>query len=275
MRETAVPFESRLSPATIAAVAMWLASVAAVPAVLKLSVLGRLARAGGEPLPVLLFTTALLTTVVAHYAPRARSMHRAIVICVLVAPLLGAINVGLSAAILHAMGGQLVEGVAFFFIGSLFGLLMGAPVGLAFGIGFLVPTVCTVRDREVASHAVVERSLRTVGLWLLAWGFIVLACLRFDAWTLSLPAALCFGVGGLGAAVGIALTLRRERWLERVRDGRISGWAIEPRDDRHDEEDLRPFVHQSETDCEDVLVRRIDMATPYRDRANAVPIALL
>lgn len=275
MRPDGVPSElRRLPPAATATAAVMIASVASAPAVLRLV---------GFPQPkplehalpwVLMISTALLTSWLAVRAPRATTVKRAVMWCLLGAPSLGVLNVGLSAILLQLSDGYIDQIPQTFILAVTFGSVIGGPAGLLYGVSFLVPVVTGVRGGLVASHAAAEHSLLITGTWLLAVCTIASWVLRKAPLGPALPAALG-GVVGLGAACfGLLLTLRRRHWLRRVRQGRVHGWTIEPWDEHIEQRDLRPFMHRERHRCWNVLVRRIDDASPYR-AAGDTPFALV
>lgn len=268
----AVPFESgRLTPAFVAGTGIMLASVAVSPAVL---VITRLLSPHqlGEVATTVMISTALLTTIVALRAPRALTAGRAAGTCMLLSGLLGAVNVGLSMFLIELSSGDLGAALRWLVGGSLLGIFVGGPIGLFFGAGFIFPATAAVRARDGASYAAVDHTLFVVGLWLAAVGAVALGLIGVSS-PLGLPAHIaCAGGAGAAAAGGLGL-LRRHRWLRRVREGHVTGWAIETRDTRAEELTLRPFVHRSAAGCGNVLVRRENEGA-YRLRGDATPIAL-
>ncbi len=252
---------------------MILASVSGAPAALAaLGLIGHGVSRGGLLAPWVMVSTLLLSTAMAYLVLRAGTARRAGYRCVLVAPPLGAINVGLSLALMNLFSGTLGESVRMLFAGSLLGVAVGAPVGLVYGLAFVAPAVAAVHGRMGASHAAGERALMIIGGWLSAASFLALALQQASPWLLVVPAMVGLVVGAVVALVGGAHTLRRRHWLRRVRRGTMPGWSIEPRSERAHDAALRPFVNASESRCPNLLVR-CQVAGAYRDRADAVPVA--
>jgi hypothetical protein len=217
----------------------------------------------------LMVSTGLLTALLARIALRAQSEGRGALSCVLFGAVLGAVNVGLSLAILECLEGDVLEAMSMLFFGSLMGIVVGAPVGLLYGACFTVPSMAAHRVRRLRSHTGVEHTLTTVGLWLLVVSLVPIAILGTS--TLAAPAWLALGAGALSALAGIVGMMRRKLWLRRVREGEIRGWSVELREDRPHDDALRPFAHRPVATCRHVLVRSIDDASPYR--ADAIPVA--
>lgn len=270
----AVPFESRrLSPAIVASTGIMLASVAASPAALIVAPFRASPFQLDVAAPMVMVSTALLTPIVAFKAPRALTAGRAVGTSVLLAGLLGALNVGLSLFLLELMGGDLGKALRWLLAGSLMGIFFGTPIGLIFGAGFIVPARTAVHARDGASYAAVDHTLFVVGTWLAIIGAGTVCIIGMSS-LLALPASIACVGGTIAAAAGAFGLLRRHLWLRRVRRGHVSGWAVETRDARPEELTLRPFLGRSGAACWNVLVRREGDASPYRLRADATPIAL-
>lgn len=266
-----LPFETRgPSPALVAGLGMVFAAVAAAPAVLE--VLGLVTKFDDQAPLATMISTGMLTAVLAYVVLRARTVTRAVGWCVLLATVFGALNVGLAVSFIGFMDEGPITAIKLLLVGCLMGVAVGSPAGLIFGVTFVVPSTVAHAGRNVGSHAAAERTWALVGLWLMVvttWPLFVLQAFV----PLAIPAWVAFGLGAVTFSIGGLRLLSRWYWLHRVRTGRIAGWSIEPREDRPEDHELRPFVHRPETDCWNVLVRHVDGATAYRDR-DAVPVAL-
>lgn len=264
-----LPFRSTgdETPARVTSLALVIASTASAPTVLVILGLD------GERsfyVPVMISTT-ILSAIVAYFAPRARTIGRSVAWCLVGAALLGALNVGVGAAIMALSEGQSLGAAArLFLVGTFYGGVLGAPAGVVFGVAFLIPACATVRARALGSHAALERIFLIVGGWLTVVAIIDLGATGTSphgaaAWAAAL-------IGALALLLGLASTVHRARWLRRVETGRVKGWAIAPRDEWTDE-DLRPFVHRHRDRLRRVLVRRVDVTSPYRE-SDGIAFAL-
>ena len=270
-----------LTPERIANVAMVLASVVASPFVLQALGFRRGGRGPDVHPGMLMMTTGVLTLVVAHRAPRARSASTAAGWCLVGSGLLGALNAGavLAGTALVSPGAKLWEVAVVFLIGSLFGSIIGLPVGVAYGVTFLVPALAAHKISTTRSHAGAEHMLIWAGIWLavIAGGSAALLvhAPRHGMVIAFVCAAAATNVGLCAAAAGAMMMRRRRRWLSRVENARVAGWAV--RDLEVDPpEDVRPFVLRSPDACTQVLTRRVATpgAAPYRDGVREEPVAL-
>jgi len=270
-----VPFElNRPSPAVVARIAMVLAAMAVTPIALLIINQSSLHFAAAPRVMIWLnLSTALLSAGVAAVATRTRSLRGVLLTCLLLAPIAGALNCGLTLSMAAVAHGQFQDAISLGLLGSMFGLVYGAPLGFALGTAFLLPTTVTFKLRKAASHDATELALLLCGLWLLCCSAVVLLIAGTKPTSVVAMAAL--GIGTLSALIAGGRLLRRHRWLQRVRRGNVPGWLLAPREDHPDHPELRTFRYQrSPGDEPEVLLRHQPKPAAYRDR-NTTPVALI
>ncbi len=264
-----------LDPARVAGVAIWLASTVAGPAVVQLLEGGR-TRFEDELTPAVLMSTGLLSLMMAHFAPRAATRSKVVAWCLGGGVLLGALNAGLSLSLGVLMGGgSLPDAVVVMWIGATFGAVAGGPIGFAFGLAFLYPTLWSHRLRGGRSCASGEHMLVHAGGWLVVISAVIALC-QLAA---RHPAALwsCLGIGVLGGAAtlaGFALRARRRQWLVRIARGDVERWSVRDAWDDDDVSDLPPFGCGAEQAGLEVIVYEgAERGGPYRCESLVTPLA--
>lgn len=251
---------SVFSPGLVAGVAMVVGSTCAAPVVLR-ELLSPLGPAGDAW--AVAASTATLTALLACFVVRADSRARVAAWCFLGAPVLGALNAGLTLALLALAEFELAQAAFALAVGTTFGAVVGGPVGLLFGASLYVPAEFRRRAHEGRSLAATEYTAVASGLWLLVVG----GGLTFGggaAWALP-PLAL----GALLVLVGAAQLHRRWRVVARLRAGVVPGFRVVPREP---DDAAVPMLRLEATRCRWAVVRQVD-ASPYRDdRAPAIAL---
>jgi hypothetical protein len=223
----------------------------------------------GKLRPLLAVTSAFFAAPLVAWASRARSRSAAVgrmlgVACVL----------GVAAAVPPALVLLLFDGGlgAVIFGMLFFGVILGAPTGLAYGA--LLAGPAAMAHGKDGSHAATDRVQRACGVWL--------ACVS------ALAAVASLGLSGRdaygaaptvasGAMVLVALACtgvahrrlrRREAWIARVREGREPGFRIRVADVR-DELRTLPRLESGDTVVELVA----EETTAYRAAAVGTAVA--
>ena len=219
--------------------------------------------------------TALLSLLLARRALRSDSVTKAVLWSVSGGILAGVLNAGISCAVVELVNhGDPARAVGNLLAGLFFGGFFGGPLGLAFGLTFAVVIASASRAHLEPSHDGPDRVLLTAGIWLSLVGAAI-KLFADDAPTPVPPVALlAIGIPAAGAAM-IRLTLRK-RWLSRVARGLLPEYRIEEAPDednipRH----LLPVIRSKPSKFKGILLYCFrDGASPYRDPASSVPVAI-
>lgn len=209
---------------------------------------------------------ALLVTWYAFQNP-ARSIRRFLIF----GTLAGALDAGLSLMLVEGRNGSSpAQMVGLFFLGTLFGGVVGAPLGFAYGAGYAVATH-PLRDRTVPTHDRVDRTALWVGAWSLAISAIAALLARtvpfYRLWIA--PAAL----GTILVALSAIRIVLRKRFVSRVRSGLVPDWGIVPYPGGCDDQVLA--LEQGGPESVDGLLVRFEprQLGPYRDAPTGVALA--
>jgi hypothetical protein len=268
-----------LTPSRIALAAITAAAAsAAIPTIWWI----RLVRSeiGNNPSAVraVAAVTALLSLLLARRAVRSDSVTKAVLWSVSGGILAGVLNAGISCAVVELVnhgdparaGGNLLAGL-------FFGGFFGGPLGLAFGLTFAVVLASASRAELDPSHDGPDRVLLTAGIWLVLVGIALgqLAPIAADSPTPVPPLALvAIGLPAAGASI-LRLQLRK-RWLSRVARDLLPEYRIEePPEDGEIPRHLLPVVRSKQSKSKGILSYCFrDGASPYRDPASTVPLAI-
>jgi len=167
-------------------------------------------------------------------------------------------------------------------VAALLGSFISAPLGILFGLLYVVPVRIAHRLCRTGALSSLETAAWKMGLWLV---FVGLACLGANV-VLGYGTASGFASGlslatmGLGIAAfipGLSSSMKRRSWLRRVRDGRIDGWSLFPRDELVDRELALPPLFATNRPLDTVLARAVPgpCSDPYRGATHHVPHALI
>jgi hypothetical protein len=277
-----------LTPLRLAKLGVGTAVVCFTPLALRLA---DVEPALGAATAVVVMTTLLLSLVLVRLA--VRSDGASVRWCVFGGPCFGALNAGCALAALGLTKEPLLALVLVPFVvplGSVLGIVhWGGPLGLAYGIAYLVPVCSAVRARQMPSHDSVDCVLRATGAWLvglaipgmlLGW-WLAASGFRTAGWGHALTstevyvaaglATLALPLGIAGWSVGTLRRRARRRFVELVRQGRVLGWQIAPIEP-HDDLPL-PLEPEKPGQRAGLLVRAPCREGAYRVRADRVVVA--
>jgi hypothetical protein len=219
--------------------------------------------------------TAILSLLLARRALRAESATRAVLVVVLGGILAGVLNAGLSCGAVQLVtygdpGGAFVN----FLAGLVFGGFAGGPLGLGFGVAFAIVVASASRAHLNPSHDGADRVLLTAGIWLIFAG-AALGPIAEGTPTPVPPIAL-IGLGVPAVVASIYRLQARKRWLSQVARGLLPEYRIEaPPEDAEIPRHLIPIVRSKPSKSKAILLYLFrDCASPYRDPASSVPLAL-
>ncbi len=168
--------------------------------------------------------TALISVLHALWCSRAASAAGALGRSLGAGLVLGIVNSGLSLAAVVAVTSPLASRgiIESFFLGSLFGSLLGGFWGLLFGLGYapLIALAATHRRRPTAEDA--DIALLACGVTLLAAAGLRHGVLGGPIWAPALAAV----VGAAGLACGGVAFLARRAFVRRARAGAAPGWSV-------------------------------------------------
>jgi hypothetical protein len=265
-----------LTPSRIALVAITAAAAsAAIPTVWWI----RLARGeiGDNPSAVraVAAVTALLSLLLARRAVRSSSVTKAVLWSISGGILAGVLNAGISCSVVELVNrGDPAGAVGNLLAGLFFGGFFGGPLGLAFGLTFAIVIASASRAHLEPSHDGPDRVLLTAGIWLVLVG-VALGPIAAGSPTPVPPIALvAIGVPAAGLAI-LRLQLRK-RWLSKVARGLLPEYRIEePPEDGELPRHLLPVVRSKQSKSKGILFYCFrDGASPYRDPASIVPLAI-
>jgi hypothetical protein len=185
---------------------------------------------------------------------------------------LGPLNSGFSLATVTALEEGLEPSVlGVFVLGTLFGCIAGASIGLLFGVLYSPLTIVGSQHRELPTHTGQEKARALAGAMLVVASIVHHACLPGDI-ALQLVGGL---VGGGLVAVGLCRLLRLELFLRAVKRGDDPTWSLIEARDPSDAAGLLSIHGAGE--AEKILYRATidDRATPYRAQSQWHPVARL
>lgn len=196
-------------------------------------------------------------------------------------PVAGALTAPATAALIGLLQGHLAEAVSVYpLVGLIGGAHLGLPLGLAYGVCFMVPLLAMAGVQRRPSHIGALRAVLVCGLWLAMIG-VASFWSTLGAWgsTLTCLAAMGAAMGGLGM-LGIALArIHGSRtWMAAVERGEIDGWEIHSVLDVDTPRGLPWWARGSDDTPRAVLCRRerSDATSPYRATDSLLhPTALL
>ena len=140
-------------------------------------------------------------------------------------PVAGALTAPATAALFGLLSGQLAEAVSLYpFIALVGGVHVGLPLGLAFGVVFLVPLLAMASFKRRPSRVGAMRAVALCGVWLTLIGIGTLWSTQ-GMWGVGVTGlAVIAGLGVLG--MSMARLHASRTWLGAVQRGEIEAWAI-------------------------------------------------
>lgn len=191
-----------------------------------------IARFTGFQIAATAVPTGLLATVMATRALKAKTVRGAILRTLLFCILAGIANTPASFLAVELFAGRHVapgvEVVPGLILATLFGLGLGAPVGLVFGFGFAPFVAYVTRLRTRPSLDLIDRATVAAGL-VGAGGGVASMVLESGVLRGRAVMHLLFAfttLAGLASVAALGRLLMRRRWLARIRAGNVPGWAI-------------------------------------------------
>ena len=228
---------------------------------------------------IVLLCTTSLSLLLLWRALRARAFDRTLLWCIFVAMPLGALNSGLSVALVALSRGQ-DSGQIFggLLLGFLIGGFIAAPIGLVYGILYSIVAGATKSALQYPSHDGPDRLMIITGLWLGILG-VMIWNLPASPYNWISPLWMIMG-GPLVAGVGLYRFVARKRWYERVLQDKHPRYKlIEPEDQSPSAwPDLKPlFRAEPPLDGEVKVLMYLPPARDiaYRDAPKEIPVALL
>jgi hypothetical protein len=241
---------------------------------------------------IIVATTLALSVILAHYAICSERLTT--LWCVMGGPCFGALNAGCSLALIGVADGQLEQALIALLLGSTLGIVYwGGPLGLVYGLAYLVPLRSAVEARQFPSYDGAASVLRKSGAWLVVLGLALVGWwVLFDSgigkgdhvWERGSSVAQAYAAAGLpivalllGSAMWALGTLRRRarhRFVERVRQGHVPGWKVVPLDS-YDDDPAMPLEPDPFWALDAVLIRARPRHDAYRVGADEVVVARL
>ena len=219
--------------------------------------------------------TALLSLLLARRALRTESVTKAVLWSIAGGVLAGVVNTGVACGAVQVIQhGDLAAAVISLLAGLFFGGFVGGPLGLAFGLAYAFVLASASRAELDPSHDGPDRVLLTAGIWLTLAG-VGLSAIADDSPAPVPPMALV-ALGAPAAAVAIVRLQARRRWLAKVTRGLLPAYRVEePADDGEIPRHLLPVVRLVPSKRQGILLYSFrDGASPYRDPASSVPVAI-
>jgi hypothetical protein len=220
-------------------------------------------------------STALLSAVLVAFITHQKGKRAPLAAALLAVPL-GALNTGLSLAISELMAGNVEQAGSSLVMGTLFGVVFGAPLGLGYALVLALPCYLVTRVRSVAGPGAGLKGRLPLALMLLFASAVV-------THPIAIVQDLAIFVALLGFALCLVDVVRWRYFRAALRAGRRADLEAVP---------LSAYMNSMEAASlpettwhsvglaarhgeGDVLLSRSPQSTPFRDMDRAEPVAVI